>query len=243
MARWYFLIVSKRLVYSVSVLVCCLVLLVLFGNDPFAIFALALLPSEVTYDIMLDAGHGGIDPGAVSKNDLYEKHYVLDIVLQMEQILSGQGLKVGLTRRQDQDVSHLVDKGTRHRRDLLGRYKLMNQAALGISVHANSTKDPSVSGALVFYLKDKYLAEIYAKMVFDELERVQVMNVNHPVPRTTLLLLKAGPPVLLVEIGFMTNSTDLAKLEDPQFRSNVAQALSAGIIKFVNWGSGEQSEP
>lgn len=191
---------------------------------------------------MLDAGHGGIDPGAIGEGELYEKHYVLDIVLRMHEILTGHGYKVGLTRDHDRDVSHLVEKGTRHRRDLLGRFKLMNQARVGLSVHANSTKDSREAGALVFYLKDKYIAKIYAQMVFDELEKVQVMNVNYVVPRDTLLLLKANPPVLLVEIGFMSNPADLAKITDEQFRANVAQSLAAGILNFVWWRGGEQTE-
>ncbi len=243
MSRWYIIILPKKLGWSFLILCCCLILLEWNQAQPLVLFTLGLASSDIIYDIMLDPGHGGIDPGAIGQGDLYEKYYVLDIVLQMEKILTAKGLKVGLTRDHDRDVSHLVDEGTRHRRDLLGRFKLMNQARVGISIHANATKDPKESGAIVFYQEGNYLDRIYAQIVLEELERVQVLNERRVIPRTTLLLLKAKPPVLLVEVGFMSNPADLAKLGDPQFRTSVAQALSAGILNFISWRSGEQSEP
>lgn len=242
MSRWFIVIVPKKFGWSILMLICFLGLLIIYGSEPLAIYTLNLANDDIIYDVMLDPGHGGIDPGAIGKGDIYEKHYVLDIVLQMAEILESKGLKVGLTRDHDRDVSHLVDKGTRHRRDLLGRFKLMNQAKLGISVHANATKDSNEFGALVFYMKDRYLDQVYAQIVLEELEKVQVMNEHRPIPRNTLILLKANPPVILVEVGFMTNSTDLAKLGDPQFRTNLAHALSNGIIQFIQWQSAEQSE-
>lgn len=242
MRRCFILIISKKWIWSFLILFACLLLLALFGQYPLGIFTLSLAKQDVIYDVMLDAGHGGIDPGAIGKGDLYEKHYVLDIVLQMKKILTDHGLKVGLTRDSDVDVSHLVDKGGRHRRDLLGRFKLMNQAYVGMSVHANATKDKNQAGAIVFYQEDRYINEIYGKIVLDELARVQVLNERRAVPRTTLLLLKANPPVVLVEIGFMSNAIDLEKIVDPQFRTSVAHALSRGILNFIAWRSGEQSE-
>lgn len=242
MPRWYFLIIPKKLLWSIAVLIFCVSLLFFYSSFPLGFYTLGLLKDDIIYDIMLDAGHGGIDSGAIGQGELYEKHYVLDIVLQMHKILTSHGYEVGLTREHDGDVSHLVDNGTRHRRDLLGRQKLMNQARVGLSVHANSAKDSTEAGALVFYLKDKYIDKIYAQMVYDELEKVQVMKVNYVVPRSTLFLLKAKPPMLLVEIGFMSNPVDLAKITDAQFRTNLAQALAVGILKFMQWRDGEQTE-
>lgn len=113
---------------------------------------------------------------------------------------------------------------------------------MGISVHANASKDAKQAGALVFYQKNRYADQIYAQIVLEELERVQILNENKVVPRTTLLLLKANPPMVLVEIGFMSNPADLEKIIDPQFRTSVAHALSTGVLKFIDWRRGEQSE-
>lgn len=242
MSRWYVLVIPKRVGWFLLGAVGVFIFLALAHRYPLGLYALSLLPQEIKYDIMLDPGHGGIDSGAVGKGELYEKDYVLDIVLRMASILQEQGLRVGLTRDTDRDVSHLVSEGTRHRRDLLGRFKLMNQAQMGMSVHANAAKDTSESGAIVFYMKDNYLGQIYARLVLEELEKVQLLNEPAPVPRNTLLLLKARPPVVLVEVGFMSNASDLAKLADPQFRASVAAALCQGILRFWEWRYGEQSE-
>ena len=242
MSRWNILVIPKRLIWYVLLASALVAVLAVYHSYPLGLYTISLVNQEISYDIMLDAGHGGIDPGAIGAGDIYEKHYVLDIVLQMADILSSRGLKVGLTRDTDRDVSHLVSEGTRHRRDLLGRFKLMNQAHLGMSVHANATKDQDESGAIVFYMKDQYIDHMYAQIVLEELEKIQVLNEPRPFPRTTLLLPKANPPVLLVEIGFMSNPTDLQKLGDPQFRTNVAHALCTGILRFIDWRQGEQSE-
>ena len=242
MSSWTVLVIPKRLLGYVFLFFALIVVLAVVSKHPLGVYTINLVSQDVIYDIMLDPGHGGIDPGAIGAGEIYEKHYVLDIVRQMAEILEAHGLKVGLTRDTDRDVSHLVTEGTRHRRDLLGRYKLMNQAKLGMSVHANAAKDPDESGAIVFYMKDKYIDEIYAKVVLEELEKVQVLNEPRPLPRTTLLLSKAKPPVLLVEVGFMSNASDLRKLGDPQFRTNVAHALCNGILRFISWRDGEQSE-
>ncbi len=243
MSRWHIVVIPWRMALFVLMAVGLILLLSMYHSYPLGIYTIGLVNQDVIYDIMLDAGHGGIDPGAIGPKDIYEKEYVLDIVLQMAEILRSQGLKVGLTRETDVDVSHLISEGTRHRRDLLGRFKLMNQANIGISVHANATKDKNESGALVFYMKDQYVDAMYAQLVLEELEKVQVMNERNPIPRSTLMLLKANPPVLLVEVGFMSNPADLEKLANPQFRTNVANALCTGILRFVDWRESEQSEP
>ena len=242
MPRCSFIVIHKRQLLYLLLVAGLIVLLSIYHSYPLGLHTLGLIDHEAVYDIMLDPGHGGIDSGAIGAGDIYEKDYVLDIVLKMAEILRSHGLKVGLTRDSDRDVSHLVSEGTRHRRDLLGRFKLMNQAHLGMSVHANAEKNEKESGAIVFYMKDQYIDKIYATLVLEELAKVQVLNEPRPLPRTTLLLPKAKPPVLLVEVGFMSNPKDLEKLGDPQFRANVAQALCAGILRFLEWRESEQSE-
>ena len=136
-------------------------------------------------------------------------------------------------------MSHLVAK-VRHRRDLLGRFKLMNQAHLGMSVHANAAKDAGEPGAIVFYERPLW-GQIYAQLVLEELEKVQVLNEAAPIPCSTLLLLKARPPVVLVEIGFMSNPTDLAVGRSP-VPHRCGPCPLPGILNYWEWASGEQSE-
>ena len=119
----------------------------------------------------------------------------------------------------------------------------MNQARLGMSIHTNAARSSSERGAIVFYMKNSYIDRIYAQIAFDELERVQEMNHQEIVPRDNLVLLKAKPPVLLIEVGFITNEQDLQKLLDEGFRENVAQALSTAILKFFAWQEVNRASP
>lgn len=240
--RFLFLVIPIRYVIACSVLLLALGGLAVYHYYPVAVLTSTLSRSEVQYDVMLDAGHGGIDPGGIGAGDVYEKHINLDIVLKMKDLLEAKGVRVGLTRDHDTDVSHLVEQGTRHRRDLLGRFSLMHKAKIGLSVHVNTSKAKEAQGALVLYMKDSYLGKQYAQALFDQLERVQVMNHRSVVPRSNLLLLKARNPVVLVELGFLTNQNDLVKLTDPQFRTNVAEALAAGVLRYLEIFESEQSE-
>ena len=235
MSRLYILILPKGVGWCILAALGVVILLALYHNYPLGLHALSLLHQEIVYDVMLDAGHGGIDPGAIGAGELYEKDYVLDIVLQMAAILESRGLKVGLTRDSDPDVSHLVSEGTRHRRDLLGRFKLMNQAQVGMSVHANAAKDSSEAGAIVFFMKDSYLGQPTPSWSWKSWRRCRCSMKRAPIPRSTLLLLKARPPVVLVEVGFMSNPADLAKLGNPQFRSALAKGSARQSCIF---GSG-----
>lgn len=242
MPRPFFLVITRRWVWAAVILLGCLIIIGIYGAFPLAVYTINALPTEIRYDVMLDPGHGGIDPGGIGRDEIYEKGFTLDIALKMREILEEAGLTVGLTRDSDRDVSHLAKEGTRHRRDLLGRYQLMNQARVGMSIHTNATKSKDERGAIIFYMKNSYIDKTYAQITFDELERVQEMNHSEPVPRNNLFLLKAKPPVLLVEVGFITNEEDLQKLLDEGFRQNVAQALSTAIVKFIMEQPVEQSE-
>lgn len=242
MPRPFFLVITRRYLWAALVLLGCLIVLAIYSSFPLAVYTLNALPTKIIYDVMLDPGHGGIDPGGIGRDDIYEKEFTLDIALRMRDLLEQAGLRVGMTRDTDRDVSHLAKEGTRHRRDLLGRFSLMNQAQVGMSIHTNATRSKDERGAIVFYMQNSYIDKIYAQIAFDELERVQEMNHSAPVPRNNLFLLKAKPPVILVEIGFITNEEDLQKLLDEGFRQNVAEALSTAILKFVMQQPIEQSE-
>lgn len=241
--RFFWLNIKATYLIAVGLVGFGIYLLTLPNNYHVAVLSTAVQSVQSQYDVVLDAGHGGIDSGGIGEGDVWEKDLVLDIVLRMNDYLTAAGLHVGLTRDSDADVTHLAKKGTtRHQRDLDGRFVALHQGKIGMSVHANVTKSPDEAGGLVFYLKDSYIDHLYAELVLEQLEKVQVLNYNSAIGRSNLLLLKAKPPVILVEVGFLSNPDDLAKLVDPTFRQVVAEALSEGILVFHNIYHSEQTE-
>ncbi len=241
--KFIYVTITKRYLLAFTLLALALFGLSLPNTYHLAVMTAAIVTTTAEYDIVLDAGHGGVDSGGVGADAVYEKDITLDIVLRLRDILENAGLKVGLTRDSDTDVTHLADQGkTRHQRDLLGRYKILHSGKLGMSVHINTAKDTEQKGAIVFYMRNAYIDRQYAQTVFDELERVQTMNHTFIVPRSNLMVLKAKPPVIMIEVGFLTNETDLQKLTDPQFRQSIAEALATGILKYWSLYQLEQTE-
>lgn len=94
--------------------------------------------------IILDPGHGGHDPGAISRAGLREKSVVLDVALRLKELLQRDGFRVVMTREKDRFIS------------LSGRSEIANRegADLFISVHANASRRRSISGYEVYYLSE-----------------------------------------------------------------------------------------
>lgn len=181
--------------------------------------------------VILDPGHGGVDPGALS-GEVKEKDIVLDVVLRMNRYLEEQGYSVVLTRDQDIDLGGELTQG-RHRRDLEARVKVINQGQVAVSVHCNTIEDTSQKGAVVFYQKGSEAGKQLATSLLAELDKVQLLNDNRPLPRENLFLLRTSRiPTVIVELGFLSNQEDKTKLLEPGFRQQIAEALSRGIINY-----------
>ncbi|HHY60983.1 MAG TPA: N-acetylmuramoyl-L-alanine amidase [Clostridia bacterium] len=182
--------------------------------------------------VILDPGHGGVDPGALW-GDVKEKDIVLDVVQRMRQYLEENGYSVVLTRDADVDLGGELSPG-RHRRDLQARLQVINQGQVAVSVHCNTIEDQSQRGAVVFYQKGSAEGERLAASLLAELNKVQLLNDNRPLPRENLFLLRTSRiPTVIVELGFLSNPEDRHKLLEPGFRQQLAEAMSRGIINYL----------
>ena len=89
-------------------------------------------------------------------------------------------------------------------------------------------------GAVVFYQKDLAEGKKLAEAVLQEVGQFQFLNHSFPVARQNLFLLRrAGIPAVLVEMGFLSNPEDREKLQDENFRQQMAEAVSRGIIRYL----------
>ncbi|MEW6661943.1 MAG: N-acetylmuramoyl-L-alanine amidase family protein [Bacillota bacterium] len=194
----------------------------------------AISLSMLGHRVVLDAGHGGVDGGSSARGVL-EKEITLDVVLRAEQYLYARGVNVQLTRDTDRDVSGLdrLRKG-RHRKDLEERAKIINKGTVAASIHVNSSSSGKEKGAVVFYPKGSEESKKLALAVLNRLGEVQTLNHDFPVPRTNLFILRtAKVPAVLVELGFISNQEDRARLNNPQFRQKLAEGIGKGIIDYL----------
>lgn len=229
------IIVIDRKVLGVFVLVLAAVGVFLSTTTYRAVSTIYRSLAVVGTTVVLDAGHGGIDSGAVYEL-LQEKDITLDVTLLTRYYLVQRGIYVELTRDTDRDVSgwEKYQKG-RHRRDLQGRVGIINRGVVGVSIHVNMSTTPNEQGAMVFYAQGSTEGEKLGAFILDELAKVQTLNHRKAIARSNLYVLKnAGVPVVLVELGFLSSPVDRAKLEDPQKREEFARAIATGILRYFD---------
>lgn len=178
--------------------------------------------------IAIDAGHGGSDPGS-SGNGLVEKNITLIVSKKVEKALEKQNVKVLMTRTNDTFV------GLQERVNIAEREKV---DAL-VSIHTNAFSSGSANGTETWYSlasastkasDSKQLATFIQNRLHKDLNTTNrgVKTANFAVLRTTF-------PSALVELGFITNQQDAAKLGSDRHQQIAADAIAAGIVDYYNW--------
>ncbi len=188
--------------------------------------------------IVVDAGHGGKDPGVV-KGDIIEKEITLGVSRKLSTILAQAGAVVIPTRETDTELTNPGGKKflSWKREDLNARIKTANSrnAQLFISIHVNSFRSgPGEHGAQVFAQPGAKESKILAETIQAEL--VRILGNNHRKAKEVdyYILREAKMPATIVEIGFITNPKEGKLLTDPSYQSKVAYAIYAGIVKYFS---------
>ncbi len=200
--------------------------------------AFPLLQSEGTEEdfvIILDAGHGGEDGGAVSASGKCEKDLNLDMTLKLSEKLSSMGYETVLTRTEDSDTDN--ETGFNKRKDILNRLAFTEKYpnSVFISVHMNSSTSPNDKGFQVFYGKKNGLSVNLAEAVHFTVENFAYTSRLREVkiaPDSVYLMVNSSVPSALVECGFISNKTDETLLLDEKYRDGLSYSIACGIDKF-----------
>lgn len=187
-------------------------------------------------DVVLDAGHGGADPGKVAADGTLEKDINLAITEKVKEKLEKQGITVCMTRETDEMV-HENGMAEEKRADMRLRCEKINTsgARCAVSIHQNSFTDTSASGAQVFYYTASEEGRRFAGLMQDELIR-QVDPANRRVSKANdsyYLLRKTTIPLLIVECGFMSNPSEAKQLQDEAVQEKIAGAICTGIQQYL----------
>ena len=182
--------------------------------------------------IVIDPGHGGLDPGTIS-GKLYEKDLNLSISLLLEKELIRNGASVILTRDSDYDLSS-PNVSWRKKSDFDNRIKLINdsKADLYISIHLNYLQDKSYYGPQVFYNKEnRNLANTIQNEMNKELKGTREIK---SIPKETYMYGKILIPGVLIECGFLSNNNEANNLKNKTYQSKIAFAITKGIIMYFS---------
>ena len=190
--------------------------------------------------IIIDAGHGGEDPGTIGVDGVYEKDLNLAIAFALGDELKAKGYTVVYTRTEDK-MLYLPEeniKGIRKLSDLKNRCKITAEYenCIVISIHMNSYGASKYSGTQVYYANENEESKILANKIQSSVrERVQPSNTRQIKNGDSLYLLEnaSGTPVL-IECGFLSNEEECQKLSQKEYQKQLCFAISCGIIEYIN---------
>ena len=186
--------------------------------------------------IVIDPGHGGPDGGA-GDSDVLEKDIALSVSLKIRDYLQEQGALVVMTREEDKDLAKESTQGYRKRKveDLKERLNVINDsnADLFLSIHLNAIPSSKWSGAQTFYASSIEENERAAKFIQDELI-VNLENTTRKAkPLDSIYILKyAKRPGALVEIGFLSNPAEKARLMTEDYQNKIAASIYKGVNRY-----------
>ncbi len=176
----------------------------------------------MAYSIILDAGHGGSDPGAVY-NGRQEKDDALRLTLAVGEILQNHGIDVEYTRTTDVFETPLQKAMEANQ----------SGADLFLSIHRNSfPTDNEVSGVETLIYDLSGLKYQMAQDINDQLEAVGFVNLGVKERPNLVVLRRTNMPALLVEAGFINSDVDNQSF-DENFQ-DIAQAIAAGVLDTLD---------
>lgn len=200
-------------------------------------FETSKLQEGLHVTIVIDAGHGGRDPGKVGVNKALEKDINLEIALRLKNLLEQNDIDVVMTRQDDEGLYSESDSNKK-RVDLNKRIEIINSssAVFAISIHQNSFQDESIKGAQVFYHAQSNQGKELA-IILQEQMKATIKDNNHRKVKsnTSYYMLKHTTcPLVIVECGYLSNWREAELLLDDEYQEKMAWAIHLGIMRYLN---------
>jgi N-acetylmuramoyl-L-alanine amidase len=227
------LIIKKR-----NALIAAAVLAVVVLGFVLSAFTAADSPSNDIV-VVLDAGHGGIDGGAtgISKR-VKESDINLAITLSLEDMLKKAGVRVILTRRDENGLYGLFTRGFKMR-DMNARKKIIEQSGCNIliSIHLNTFYNPEVRGAQTFFNIKSTESRQLAKLIQSNFNKeIEPFKQRTELRGDYYLLECVKAASVIVECGFLSSPLDEALLTTAAHRERLARCIYNGAMQYLSIG-------
>lgn len=187
--------------------------------------------------VVIDAGHGGADPGKVGVDGSLEKDINLLIAKKLAQFLTAADVDVVMTRETD---AGLYDENISNKKvqDMKNRVSLIEEKkpVLTVSIHQNSYHEEYVHGAQVFYFAGSEESRELAERIQRALARVvDPDNARQAKANDSYYLLKkTSSPIVIVECGFLSNYEEAQKLSQAHYQERTAWAIHLAVLEYLN---------
>lgn len=219
-------IVAEAIILSVAVLV-----LAFTGEwAPSSWIRLKGASTRMTPLIVIDAGHGGMDGGAVGVRSVKESPLNLAVAKLVESNLNKMGFRVIMTRKDENAL------GKDKHADMQMRRKIMrgDDVSVVVSIHMNKFRDPAVKGPRVFYMEGSKQGELLASKIITALCVSIECPKRLPSAGNYFIVRESIVPAVIVECGFLSNASDAKKLQDPAYQQKIADGIVNGLVAYFS---------
>ena len=188
--------------------------------------------------IIVDAGHGGEDGGAVSSNGVSEAQINLSIALKLQNLLEQSGATVVLTRSDDNAIYDIDSKTLRQKKnsDLKNRVKIgkTSSADIFVSIHLNKIEQSQYYGWQTFFKDGSEQGKKLATCIQENLnEEIQKENKRAPLKISDIYIIKnVEIPTTIVECGFLSNPEEEKQLQTDEYQNKLAWGIYNGIMDY-----------
>ena len=194
-------------------------------------------PPSVGYTIVIDPGHGGIDPGSIGyKTKVKESELNLKLSLMLAEKLRAVGVRVILTRTDDNSLATGSTGKTFKKEDMKLRKQMIDKIRpnMVISVHMNSYTNHTLRGAKVFYDKTSNISQQIAESIQEQFSQNLEASNNVASVGDYYMLKCTESPSVIAECGFLSNARDEELLLDPTYQEKIVNCIFVGVINFLN---------
>lgn len=224
---------------SVFILILTLILCSILSKDNFGIFAQTSSDYIQQNKIIIDAGHGGFDGGAVADDGTLEKDINLKIARILGEFCSLGGFQVIMTRTDNNGIEK-DDTDTianRKKSDMRRRLNIINENpdAMFLSIHLNKFPSSSAKGSQVFYSRNNPLSLNLAESIQKSIVLCLQPDNSRLVKKadnTIFLLKNSNIPSIIVECGFLSNKEELSLLKNSEYQAKIAFSIYCGLLDY-----------
>ena len=200
-----------------------------------------MVNSKTENTLVIDAGHGGFDGGAVGASGTTEQDINLSIARRLAYLAEYFGVHTVLTRSDENALAYDPSRSVRENKiaDIKAREEVVTQtqSPIFLSIHLNKFSDPQYHGAQVFYSPNHAGGRVLAELLQTSL--VQGCDPeNHRQAKqaesTIYVLKKLECPAVIVECGFLSNAEEEAKLNEFGYHKRLAGAILCGYLQYID---------
>ncbi len=200
--------------------------------------------NEIPVKVVIDAGHGGEDGGAVGVNGTLEKTLNLAVSEIVYDMLSSSGVSCVMTRTEDIMLYDMYDdlsdyKGHKKVYDLKNRLRFAeeHEDAVLVSIHMNTFGVARYSGLQVYYSPNDPSSKVLAECIRGSVSTyLQTDNEREtkPAGSSIYILNRIKMPAVLVECGFISNPDECRSLCDTEYQRQLALTISAAVMSYLS---------